>query len=336
MKQLDAILEREPWYVPALYGRRAQLPPSSGAAGVARGEEGRTRRGEPRLRPRGRGRTQDRRRHARGWSGHSRSRSATPTPRRAGAIARARGGRSPRTRTAIRRCSTRRGVASPGRTTSWAIGSRRARDAHARPRPSAHRSRGDVGMSATRSPLRRTRPARRRRDARSAGRPRLGDPRITLAVALTTWTVFGQTFLYFNRDLGQILTALGVACLADMLLALVLLRQVLVPISAYITGLSIGILLARATTGACSRWRRCGGSRPSTSCAAATATSSTRRTSASSPRSRLLHGVATVAPGLAMGRRVPGGVPDPGARAHDDEAREAARRSSCRGSPATS
>ena len=74
--------------------------------------------------------------------------------------------------------------------------------------------------------------------------PRLRDPRIMLALALTTWTVLGQTFLYFNRDLFQIGLAVATGCLLDMMLALVFARQILVPISAYITALSVGILLA--------------------------------------------------------------------------------------------
>jgi Na+-transporting NADH:ubiquinone oxidoreductase subunit NqrB len=74
--------------------------------------------------------------------------------------------------------------------------------------------------------------------------PRLRDPRVTLAVGLTVWTALGQTFLYFNRNLGQIGIAVGAGCLLDMLLALLLYRQILVPISAYITALSIGIMLA--------------------------------------------------------------------------------------------
>jgi Na+-transporting NADH:ubiquinone oxidoreductase subunit NqrB len=74
--------------------------------------------------------------------------------------------------------------------------------------------------------------------------PKLGDPRITLAAALTTWTIFGQTFLYFNRDPSQILIAVASGCLADMLLSFIFFRQILVPISAYITTMSIGILLA--------------------------------------------------------------------------------------------
>lgn len=74
--------------------------------------------------------------------------------------------------------------------------------------------------------------------------PKLGDPRITLALALSTWTIFGQTFLYFNRDVSQLAIAVGTGCAVDMLLAFVFFRQILVPISAYITTLSIGILLA--------------------------------------------------------------------------------------------
>jgi Na+-transporting NADH:ubiquinone oxidoreductase subunit NqrB len=73
--------------------------------------------------------------------------------------------------------------------------------------------------------------------------PKLKDPRVTLAVALSTWTLFGQTFLYFDIRLEQVLIAVGAACITDMLLAALLLRQVLVPISAYITGLSVAILL---------------------------------------------------------------------------------------------
>ena len=72
--------------------------------------------------------------------------------------------------------------------------------------------------------------------------PKLKDPRVTLAAALTTWTLFGQTFLYFDIRLEQILLAVGTACVVDMLLAFLLLRQILVPISAYITGLSVAIL----------------------------------------------------------------------------------------------
>jgi Na+-transporting NADH:ubiquinone oxidoreductase subunit NqrB len=74
--------------------------------------------------------------------------------------------------------------------------------------------------------------------------PTLKDPRVTLAAALTTWTVFGQTFLYFNRDLTQIGAALLVGCGLDMIVTRIRSRQWIVPISAYITSLSLGILIA--------------------------------------------------------------------------------------------
>jgi enediyne biosynthesis protein E5 len=76
--------------------------------------------------------------------------------------------------------------------------------------------------------------------------PTAKDPRLTLAVALSLWTVFGQTFLYFNRDPFQLALAVGTGCLLDMALSFALYRQVIVPISAYITSLSLGILLASA------------------------------------------------------------------------------------------
>ena len=130
--------------------------------------------------------------------------------------------------------------------------------------------------------------------------PKLKDPRVTLAAALTTWTLFGQTFLYFDIRLEQILGALLAACAADMLLAFLFHRQILVPISAYITGLSVGILLqsydARVFAVACawgiaSKYFLRSGDRhffnPSNfSIVSALA---------------LMHGVATVAPGSQWG-----------------------------------
>jgi Na+-transporting NADH:ubiquinone oxidoreductase subunit NqrB len=73
--------------------------------------------------------------------------------------------------------------------------------------------------------------------------PSLKDPRITIAAALTLWTVLGQTAYYFNRDLWQLVVTVAAAMILDFVLALVVLRQVVVPLSAYITGLSIGIML---------------------------------------------------------------------------------------------
>ncbi len=74
--------------------------------------------------------------------------------------------------------------------------------------------------------------------------PTWRDPRVMLALGLTTWTVLGQTTLYFNRDPQQVAIAIAAGCAVDMLFAFILRRQILVPISAYITSLSVGILLA--------------------------------------------------------------------------------------------
>lgn len=73
--------------------------------------------------------------------------------------------------------------------------------------------------------------------------PTLQDPRFTIAAALTLWTILGQTSYYFNRNVSQIILAVGVACAWDVLLALILRREWMAPLSAYITGLSVGILL---------------------------------------------------------------------------------------------
>lgn len=73
--------------------------------------------------------------------------------------------------------------------------------------------------------------------------PTLRDPRVTLSLFLTLYTVLGQTVLYFNRDLDQILVAVAVSCLAEMAFAWLFTRILLFPLSAYITGLSLGILL---------------------------------------------------------------------------------------------
>jgi hypothetical protein len=73
--------------------------------------------------------------------------------------------------------------------------------------------------------------------------PKLGDPRVTLAVLLTLYTVLGQTVLYFNRDVRELTICIVTCCAAEMVLAWIFTRAVLFPISAYITGLSIGLLV---------------------------------------------------------------------------------------------
>lgn len=73
--------------------------------------------------------------------------------------------------------------------------------------------------------------------------PSLKDPRIMNSAAVTLWVILGQTVYYFNRNPTEIALALGTACGLDFLLGILLLRQVAVPLSAYLTGISIAILL---------------------------------------------------------------------------------------------
>jgi Na+-translocating ferredoxin:NAD+ oxidoreductase RnfD subunit len=73
--------------------------------------------------------------------------------------------------------------------------------------------------------------------------PKLRDPRVTLSVFLTLYTLLGQTVLYFNRDPLQLGLCIVSSCAAEMVLAWIFTRAILFPISAYITGLSIGLLL---------------------------------------------------------------------------------------------
>jgi len=73
--------------------------------------------------------------------------------------------------------------------------------------------------------------------------PGLKDPRWTLAGALTLWTVLGQTSFYFNRNFFQLGVACATACSLDFVIAAWRQRQLVLPLSAYITALSVGILL---------------------------------------------------------------------------------------------
>jgi len=73
--------------------------------------------------------------------------------------------------------------------------------------------------------------------------PAVRDARIPFALILTLYAVLGCTVLTFSRDPVQIALTVLSACLFDMLLCSVLRRQLLVPVSAYITGLSLALLL---------------------------------------------------------------------------------------------
>lgn len=71
-----------------------------------------------------------------------------------------------------------------------------------------------------------------------------GDPRIPFAAILTAYVVMGTLWLGFNRSPLQILSIVAAGCALDMMLHWLLRkRELLVPLSAYISSLSIAILL---------------------------------------------------------------------------------------------
>jgi enediyne biosynthesis protein E5 len=73
--------------------------------------------------------------------------------------------------------------------------------------------------------------------------PGLKDPRCMLSVGLTLWTVLGQTAYYFNRNPSQLGIAVLTACLLDFIIVAIWKREISLPLSAYITALSVGLLL---------------------------------------------------------------------------------------------
>jgi enediyne biosynthesis protein E4 len=78
----------------------------------------------------------------------------------------------------------------------------------------------------------------------SAGNAWARDPRIPFALILTAYVVMGTLWLGFNRSPGQILAIVVAGCALDMGLHWLLRkRELLVPLSAYISSLSIAILL---------------------------------------------------------------------------------------------
>jgi Na+-transporting NADH:ubiquinone oxidoreductase subunit NqrB len=77
-----------------------------------------------------------------------------------------------------------------------------------------------------------------------AGVPSWSDPRIPFAAILTTYLVMGVVWLGFNRSPGQILAIVAIGCGLDVALhCLLRKRELIVPLSAYISSLSIAILL---------------------------------------------------------------------------------------------
>ncbi|MDQ3915665.1 MAG: CRTAC1 family protein [Actinomycetota bacterium] len=79
--------------------------------------------------------------------------------------------------------------------------------------------------------------------ARWVSIPRRGDPRIPFACILTLYVTMGIGWLGFNRSPTQIAAIVVAACVLDMVLHLLIQRAWLFPLSAYITGLSLALLL---------------------------------------------------------------------------------------------
>jgi enediyne biosynthesis protein E4 len=82
-----------------------------------------------------------------------------------------------------------------------------------------------------------------RRPQTWASLPGRGDPRIPFAFILTLYAVMGVAWLGFNRSPAQITTIVVAGCALDMLLHYALHHRLLFPLSAYITSLSLALLL---------------------------------------------------------------------------------------------
>jgi len=74
--------------------------------------------------------------------------------------------------------------------------------------------------------------------------PARKDPRIPFACILTVYAILGSTLLGFNRTPLQMLLTVGAGCLLDMVFHWVFCeRKLLLPLSAYISTVSLGLLL---------------------------------------------------------------------------------------------
>lgn len=73
--------------------------------------------------------------------------------------------------------------------------------------------------------------------------PSLRDPRVTLLVALSSYTVLGQLVFFFNRTPLQLALTLGTCILLDLAWTAAETGKIVVPLSGAITGLSLGLLL---------------------------------------------------------------------------------------------
>jgi enediyne biosynthesis protein E5 len=73
--------------------------------------------------------------------------------------------------------------------------------------------------------------------------PSLKDPRLFMSCVLIIYTLIGQFVLAFDHRWIQIITSVLVACTLDTLLSFWKSRQIVLPISGFITGLGLGLLV---------------------------------------------------------------------------------------------
>ncbi|MBV9690122.1 MAG: RnfABCDGE type electron transport complex subunit D [Ktedonobacteraceae bacterium] len=73
--------------------------------------------------------------------------------------------------------------------------------------------------------------------------PSLKDPRLFMIGVLSIYTIVGQTVLSFDHSWGQIITSLIIACVLDVAVSYWKTRQIILPASGVITGLSLGLLV---------------------------------------------------------------------------------------------
>ena len=73
--------------------------------------------------------------------------------------------------------------------------------------------------------------------------PSLKDPRLFMSCVLISYTLIGQLVLSFDHRWIQIITSVLVACTLDTLLSFWKSRQIVLPVSGFITGLGLGLLV---------------------------------------------------------------------------------------------
>jgi len=73
--------------------------------------------------------------------------------------------------------------------------------------------------------------------------PSRKDPRVFMICVLITYTIVGQLLLSFDHAWSQILTALIISCAIDTGVSYWKTRQIILPASGVITGLSLGLLI---------------------------------------------------------------------------------------------